>query len=112
MWAWAQPERECDLEQELVAVVEALQQSHKRFTFSGTYLKEYAAGREFISVAHSEGGEQGRPELSSSKCGASGLDAKWASRLRVRIELDVRALFSAGSDDRRSTDRAARITAA
>lgn len=64
--AWAQPERECDLETDLVAVVEALQQSHKRFTFSGTYLKESAAGREFISVTHSAGGEQGRLEYLNS----------------------------------------------
>ena len=67
MLAWAQSERECDLETDLVAVVEALQESHRRFAFSGTYLKESAAGREFISVMHSAGGEQGRVEYLNSR---------------------------------------------
>ena len=74
--AWAQPERECDLETDLVAVVEALQQSHKRFTFSGTYLRESAAGREFISVTHSAGGEQGRLEYLNSRS-ESAVQAVW-----------------------------------
>lgn len=77
MLAWAQPERECGLETDLVAVVEALQESHKRFAFSGTYLKESAAGREFISVMHSAGGEQGRLEYLNSRS-ESALQAVWA----------------------------------
>ena len=74
--AWAQLEKECGLETDLILVVEALQQSHKRFAFAGTYLKESAAGREFISVTHSASGEPGRLEYLNS-LSESAVQAVW-----------------------------------
>ena len=74
--AWAQLEKECGLETDLILVVEALQQSHKRFAFAGTYLKESAAGREFISVTHSASGKPGRLEYLNS-LSESAVQAVW-----------------------------------
>ena len=56
----ANAQNECGIDQSIAHAVDQIQESHRKFSYSGTFLKESSGARNFISKSHVAGEDQGK----------------------------------------------------
>ena len=86
-------QNECDVDQSIMRAVNQIQESHRKFSYSGTFLKELAGARNFISKTHVAGEDQGQLDyLNAPKTKEA--QTVWTPRGRAVTACELSAVYS------------------
>ena len=64
--SFASAQNQCDIDQSIAGAVDQIQESHRNFSHSGTFLKESSGSRNFIAKSHVAGEEMGQLDYLNS----------------------------------------------
>ena len=79
MSSFASAQDKCDIDQSLARAVDQIQESHQKFSYSGTFLKESAGTRSFISKSYVAGEDWGQLDHLNAST-AEKTQTAWAPR--------------------------------
>ena len=65
--SFANAQNECGIDQSIARVVDRMQESHQKFSYAGTFLKESSGARNFISKSHVAGEHLGQLDYLNSQ---------------------------------------------
>ena len=75
----ANAQNQCDIDQSIAGAVDQIQESHRNFSYSGTFLKESSGSRNFIAKSHVAGEEEGQLDYLNAPA-TEEMQSVWAPR--------------------------------
>ncbi len=91
--AVANAQAKCDIDQSIARAVDQIQESHQKFSYSGTFLKESSGARNFISKSHVAGQDRGQLDYLNAPA-AQETQAVWAPRGPAVSACELSAVYS------------------
>ena len=83
---------QCDIDQSIAGAVDQIQESHKNFSHSGTFLKESSGSRNFIAKSHVAGEEMGQLDYLNAPA-IEEMQSVWAPRGAAVTACDLSAVY-------------------
>jgi len=84
---------ECDIDQSIARAVDQIQESHQKFSYSGTFLKESSGARNFIAKSHIAGETLGELDYLNASA-TEEMQSVWAPRGPTVTACQLSALYS------------------
>ena len=86
-------QNQCDIDQSIAGAVDQIQESHRNFSYSGTFLKESSGSRNFIAKSHVAGEEMGQLDYLNSLA-IEEMQSVWAPRGPAVTACELSAVYS------------------
>ena len=84
---------QCDIDQSIAGAVDQIQESHRNFSHSGTFLKESSGSRNFIAKSHVAGEEMGQLDYLNAPA-IEEMQSVWAPRGPAVTACELSAVYS------------------
>ena len=84
---------ECDIDQSIARAVDQIQESHQKFSYSGTFLKESSGARNFIAKSHIAGETLGELDYLNASA-TEEMQSVWAPRGPTVTACQLSAFYS------------------
>ena len=91
--SFASAQNQCGIDQSISGAVDQIQESHKNFSHSGTFLKESSGSRNFIAKSHVAGEEMGQLDYLNSPA-IEEMQSVWAPRGPSVTACELSAVYS------------------
>ena len=86
-------QNQCDIDESIASAVDQIQESHEKFSYSGTFLKESSGSRNFISKSYVAGEDRGRLDYLNAPA-AEETQTIWAPRGPAITACELSAIYS------------------
>ena len=91
--SFAIAQNQCEIDESIARAVDQIQESHEKFSYSGTFLKESSGSRNFISKSHVAGEDLGRLDYLNAPA-AEETQTIWAPRGPAITACELSAIYS------------------
>ena len=91
--SFAGAQNQCDIDQSIAGAVDQIQESHRNFSHSGTFLKESSGSRNFIAKSHVAGEEMGQLDYLNAPA-IEEMQSVWAPRGPAVTACELSAVYS------------------